>query len=113
VSHGLRHKFSLNTKEQQQKKYGRRKDVEAKFPLHFDLTLILTALSAARGGKDPLLPHPFHTAQPCGGVGGFLWSPEDLFNKNFNYHQKHIENDVFNENLCNTKSFLRYFARQF
>jgi hypothetical protein len=38
------------------------------------------------------------------GAGGcFLWSPENLLKKNLtytsNYHQKHIENGIFVENL--------------
>jgi hypothetical protein len=37
------------------------------------------------------------------GGGYYLYGPEDLLNENvsytLNYHQKHTENGIFNENL--------------
>jgi hypothetical protein len=42
-----------------------------------------------------------------GGASSTYYSSEDLLNKNlsYTYHQKHTENDMFNENLLNKKLF--------
>jgi hypothetical protein len=67
--------------------------------------------------KRATSPQP--PAQPCGGRGKggaratalkFCLKKREL---HLNYHQKHTENDIFNENLLNKKVFKDVFARHF
>jgi hypothetical protein len=56
--------------------------------------------------KSHYFPTPCTTLWGEGEGGCYLYGPEDLLNKNvsyLNYHQKHTENDIFNDNLRNKK----------
>jgi hypothetical protein len=66
--------------------------------------------------KDPLLPHLLHSPVGGGGQGGSRGGGgasygilKICFKKkqelHLNYHQKHIENDIFIEKLWNKKVF--------
>jgi hypothetical protein len=75
--------------------------------------------AAAREWKDPLLPHPLHTAQPCGGKGAggcFLWSPEELLNKNGRCTKINIKSTwkmTFLLKTSATKKFPKIFCEAF